>query len=145
MSTHQWRHPIRRHRYKYRRDNDTRSRLGCLLGQLLPWHSLSPQNNRVFLQDAVELHPLFLLLQEVCNRVLYPYSPRRCAVSPRDQGSLPRSIDSFSGHVDKAWADPRKLIGIGEHGRGIETGPARGSGIISTGTRDTTQDYFCGK
>ena len=67
-----------------------------------------------------------------------PHSHRGCAVSPRDQGSLSRSLISFSGYVCKTWTNLGKLTGIGEHGRGVKIGLARGSGVISTSARDTT-------
>ena len=114
---------------------------------LPPWpHSPWPKQckrlplpcSRVYLQDAVELHPLFLLQGKCATQCCCPHGPRGRAVLPGDQGSLPRSVVSFPGYVCKTWTNPGKSAGTGEHGGGIKIGPARGSGIFSTGTRDTT-------
>ena len=47
--------------------------------------------------------------------------PRRCAVSPRDQGSFSRGIISVPRDVYQAWTNLGKSAGTGEHGRGNET------------------------
>ena len=96
----QWRRPERQRRYKHQHDNSTRRRLGCLLGHNLPWpkrcYSRLLQSSRVFSQDAVELHPLSLLLQEVCNKVLSPQqSPWMCRLARRTKEAFQEVSSAF--------------------------------------------------